>query len=90
MGGQYIVETSGADLIVSAQEGPDWRILVLKEQPGDLVISLSTSRYGASTAIYHLRYENHIGAMTVSTVSYYGIREIENTTLQYFHCTSTL
>jgi hypothetical protein len=90
MGGQYMVETSGADSSDSAQEGPDWKIVVLKEQPGNLVISLSTSRFGASTAIYHLRYQNHIGAMTVSTVSYYGTLEIENTTLAYFHCATTL
>jgi hypothetical protein len=57
---------------------------------GSLVLSVSTATFGASTAIYHLRYQNHIGAMTVSTVSYYGTLDVDNTTLQYFHCATTL
>jgi hypothetical protein len=90
IGGQFTVDTSGADLIVRAQNGPDWKVVVLKEQLGNLVLSVSTSTVGASTTIYHLRYQNHIGAMTVSRVSYYGTGDIDDTSLEDFHCTTTL
>ncbi|MBB6186454.1 hypothetical protein [Rhodanobacter sp. MP7CTX1] len=90
MGGQFTIDTTGADLIVRAQNGPNWKIVVLKEQLGNLVILVSTSTFGASTTIYHLRYQNHIGAMTVSRVSYYGTGDIDDTSLEDFHCTTTL
>jgi hypothetical protein len=90
IGGQFTVDTSGADLSVRAQNGPDWKVVVLKEQPGNLVLSVSTSTIGASTTIYHLHYQNHIGAMTVSRVSYYGTGDIDDTSLEDFHCTTTL
>jgi hypothetical protein len=90
IGDQFTIETSGTDLIVSAKNGRDWKVDVLKEQLGDLVISVSTSTIGASTTIYHLRYRNHVGAMTVSRVSYYGTADIDDTSLQDFHCATTL
>lgn len=88
-GGQFSVYTGGADVQMVAHNGPDFKIVVLKDQLGDLVLSVSTSTIGASTTIYHLRYRNHIGAMTVSRVSYYGFGPDE-TSLEDFRCTSSL
>jgi hypothetical protein len=90
IGGQFRGDTSGADSSVSAENGPNWKVIVLEEQLGNLVISVSTSTIGASTTIYHLRYQNHFGAMTVSRVSCYGTGDIDDTSLEDFHCATTL
>lgn len=88
-GGQFTVNSGGADAQIIARNSPNFKVVVLKEQLGNVVISVSTEAMGSWTEIYHLRYDNHIGAMTVSRLTYSGT-SLDDTSLQDFRCSTSM
>lgn len=70
--GQFTVMTRGADLEIGASNGKDWTLDVLKQESGDLVLSLKALTMGASISIYHLRYQGAAGMLAVTRTDYYG------------------
>ncbi|MGH8216915.1 MAG: hypothetical protein ACREPZ_14645 [Rhodanobacteraceae bacterium] len=70
--GQFVVWSLGLDYQVGAANGKEWKLSVLKQKPGDLVLSVETSTYGASISVYHLRFEGAKGMLTITKTSYYG------------------
>lgn len=70
--GQFIVWSLGPDYQVGAANGKEWKLAVLKQKPGDLVLSVETSTHGASLSVYHLRYKGAHGTLAITRTSYDG------------------
>ncbi len=88
-GGLFTVYSAGGDVQTIARDSPNFRVVVIKEGVGNLVISVTTTSMGSWTAIYHLQYQNHIGAMTMSRILYDGA-SLGVTALAVFHCSTSL
>lgn len=67
---QFSVELRGPDLDVVQTNGREFDLKELRASPGDLVLSVQTSSWGASITVYHLRYKGHEGALSVAETAY--------------------
>lgn len=70
--GQFTVSTRGTDVQIVAGNGKDWTLDVLKQESGDLVLSLKALTMGASISIYHLRYQGAAGMLSLVQTEYHG------------------
>ncbi|WHZ18655.1 MAG: hypothetical protein OJF55_000804 [Rhodanobacteraceae bacterium] len=86
--GRFSVELAGADfMVVQTNDGNhhDFNLVVLKSEPGDLVLSVQTSAWGHSLTVYHLRYAGQNGALTIAKTNYYG-HDFDETSLSVLSC----
>jgi hypothetical protein len=70
--GRFSVELLGPDFDMVQADGSEFDLKILKAVPGDLVLSVQTSTWGASLTVYHLRYKGDTGALSIARTSYYG------------------
>lgn len=82
-GGRFLVHTGGPDWDVFAADGGRWRLAVLKQKKGELVISLTDA--DRSINVYHLRYEGSNGSLTILQTSFRG-DSIDNSSLATMTC----
>jgi hypothetical protein len=68
--GKFVVSARGPDLQLRISDGNEWKLQVLKQAPGDLVLSLSMSTMGVSISIYRLRFKGTTGLLSVSSTYY--------------------
>lgn len=83
--GEYSIEVRGPDFDVIQANGPEFKVDVLKAASGDVVLSVQTSKWGTSFAVYHLRYAGVAGALTVTTTRYGG-RGDDSTSMTVMTC----
>jgi hypothetical protein len=86
-GGRFVVWSLGPDYQIGMANGGEWKLGVLRQQPGDLVMSLQTSTRGAYIAIYHLRYKGTSGVLTVARTNFYGSGPDDASSLAVMTCT---
>ena len=84
--GRFIVWSLGLDYQVGAANGKEWKLSVLKQKPGDLVLSVETSTQGVSLSVYHLRYKGVRGMLTITQTSYSGYAS-DSSSLTAMTCT---
>jgi hypothetical protein len=73
-GGHFVVRLYGHDFIDSIENGArDWKLEVLRQAPGDLVLLLQSAGYTfLHVAVYHLQFKGVTGGLLVTTTSYGG------------------
>jgi len=71
-GGHFVVTQSGYDLIQQIADGGNgWKLEVLQQRPGDLVLlARSSGMTVLNLYVYHLQFKGKTGAMMVSSASY--------------------
>lgn len=83
--GRFSIETRGVDFDVVQIDGKDSRFKVIKAVPGDLVLSVQTSKWGESLTVYHLRYRGNAGALSIARTGY-GSHGADRTSLTVMTC----
>ena len=83
--GRFELELDGVDFTVLQADSREFKLHVLKAEPGDLALSVETATWGRSLSVYHLRYAGAVGALTVTTTNYSG-HGSDNTTLMVMTC----
>jgi hypothetical protein len=71
-GGHFVVHLYGGDFLDSIENGKrGWKLEVLRQAPGDLVLLLQSAGYEyLHAAVYHLQFNGVSGGLLVSTTSY--------------------
>jgi hypothetical protein len=59
--GRFELDLDGVDFTVLQADSREFKLHVLKAEPGDLALSVETATWGRSLSVYHLRYAGAVG-----------------------------